>query len=187
MSDWKEVAKVVAPWIGAIATGGVPALVGVAASQISDAFGVTVASTTDGIAGAIATATPEQLVALKTAEANLQVKMQELGFTNIQSLEAIAATDRESARKRNIELKDYTPAILSYGVVLCFAAVLYLLFVHGANVSAELRDVAMVLIGTLASCFTQVMNFYLGTSASSSFKDKTIHQTLSSSVTSNKQ
>lgn len=182
MSDWKEVVKVVAPWIGAVATGGVPALVGVAAQQISAAFGVDVKPTVDGIASVITDATPEQLTALKQAENSFQLEMQKLGFDNLQSLETIAAGDRDSARKRQIELKDRTPAILSYAVVICFALVIYALLAYNVTVDDKLRDVVMVLIGTLASAFTQVLNFYLGTSASSQLKDQTIHSSVTNAL-----
>lgn len=179
MSDWREVVKVVAPWIGAVATGGVPALVGVAAAQVSSAFGMDVEATTNGIAAAISGATPEQLNSLKKAELDFQVQMKGLGFSNIQALEALAVTDRDSARKRNIEMKDHTPAILAYIVVFSFAAVLVGLFFLDLKVPDSLRDVSMMLLGTLAVSYTQVLNYFLGASSSNVARDKVFNSVAS--------
>lgn len=171
MSDWKKVLGTVAPWIGAAAAGGVPALVGMAANQLGNAFGKNVDGTVEAIAQAVSGATPEQMIALKNSDNDFKIKMQELGFQNIQAIDKIAADDRASARAMHMAVRDMSTPVLSYLVVVAFFGVIYMILTQAINVPPELRDVVMVLIGTLASAFTQVLNFRFGTSAGS--KDKT--------------
>ncbi len=72
--DWKKAL----PFIGALATGGVPALVVTAAAAIGEALGTTVDPTEAGVDAALRAATPEQLVALKAVDANLKIRLREL-------------------------------------------------------------------------------------------------------------
>lgn len=171
MSDWKKVLGTVAPWIGAAATGGVPALVGMAAAQLGSAFGKDIEGSVEAIAQAVRGATPEQMLALKLADNEFSVTMQRLGFENIQALEKIAADDRASARQMHTAVRDLSTPILSCMVVLAFFTTVYILLTQTVEIQTEMRDVVMVLIGTLATSFTQVLNFRFGTSAGS--KEKT--------------
>lgn len=171
MSDWKKVLGTVAPWIGAAATGGAPALVSMAAAQLGKAFGTDVKPTMDAIGQAISGATPEQMLALKQADQDFAMKMQEMGFQNVQTLEQIAADDRASARQMHTALRDLSTPILSYLVVLAFFGSIYLLLTQAVTVQDGMRDVVMMLLGTLAAAFSQVLNFRFGTSVGS--KEKT--------------
>ena len=171
MSNWRGVLSTVAPWIGAAATGGVPALVGMAAGELTKAFGKDIKPTADAISAAISGATPEQMLALKTADQDFQSKMQQLGFEHIQTLESVAASDRNSARHMHETVRDLSTPILSYMVVLAFFGTVYILLTQAVEIQTEMRDVVMVLIGTLATSFNQVLAFRFGTSAGS--KDKT--------------
>ena len=97
--------------------------------------------------------------------------MKELGFQNEQALQQIAADDRDSARKMHMAVRDYSTPILSFMVVLAFFGSIYLLLTQVVSIEDGMRDVVMMLLGTLAASFTQVMNFRFGTSAGS--RDKT--------------
>ena len=110
--DWKQLISTVAPWIGTAL--GSP-LGGVAVSSICDALGLSDKSE-DAIKQDLSGTTLEQLLALKKADQEFQIKMQELGFTQIKDLEMLAVQDRGSARKREIEVKDNTPKILAYSI-----------------------------------------------------------------------
>lgn len=79
--DWTKIL----PFIGALATGGVPALVATAASAVAGAVGREVSPTIEAIGAAISGATPEQMAALKKIDADLKVRMREL---DVQELEA---------------------------------------------------------------------------------------------------
>lgn len=124
--DWKKTL----PFIAALATGGVPALVAAAASAVSDVLGTPVASTPDGIDAAMKSATPEQLAALHQIDADLKIKMREF---DIEEKKIAAATEQsyvddvKDARKSNASTEGvlvlgYLINVASYG---CIAAVLY--------------------------------------------------------------
>ena len=178
MSDWKSVLGTVAPWIGAAATGGVPALVGMAASELGKAFGKDIKPTVDAISAAIVGATPEQMMALKVADQDFQVKMQQLGFEHIQMLESLAAGDRASARHMHETVRDLSTPILSYLVAAAFFGTVYLMLTETLAIQAEMRDVVMIMIGTLSASFTQIMNFRFGTSAGSVEKNDLLRRSI---------
>ncbi len=174
MSDWKKVLGTVAPWIGAAATGGVPALIGMAAAQLGSAFGKDIEGSVEAIAQAVRGATPEQMLALKLADNEFSVTMQRLGFENIQALEKIAADDRASARAMHATVRDLTTPILSFAVSGAFFTTLYIVLTQSINIEPSMRDVVMIMIGNLCASFTQIMNFRFGTSASSRDKNDII-------------
>lgn len=161
----------VAPWIGAAATGGVPALVGMAAAEVGKAFGKDIRPTLDAIEQAVTGATPEQMLALRQADNEFAVKMQQLGFEHVQALEKVAADDRASARVMHTAVRDISTPLLSFLVTGAFFAVVYLLLTRQITVDSSMRDVVMIMIGTLSASFTQVMNFRFGTSAGSKEKN----------------
>lgn len=99
-----ELLKTILPWIGAAATGNVPQLVGMAATAIGQAIGVEVEPNQRAIQQAVASATPEQLTALRQADNDFALKMQSLGFANLEELERVAAGDRKDARARDVSL-----------------------------------------------------------------------------------
>lgn len=171
MTDFSKILATVAPWLGAAATGGVPALVGMAAATIGKAIGSDVKPTSDAIAQAISGATPEQMLAIKQADNEFALKMQELGFNNVQHLEQIAADDRASAREMHKAMKDWQTPILTYMVCAAFFYVVFLILTRAIDVPDNMRDVVMMLLGQLAAAFSQVLNFRFGTSAGS--KEKT--------------
>lgn len=174
MADWKKIMDTVAPWIGAAAAGGVPGFVAMAASQVGQALGQTVGASADAISKAITGATPEQMLVLKAADAEFAIKMQQLGFENTQKLEQLAVNDRDSARKRQALMQDWTPTVLGVMVVASFFAVVYMFMNSQLPDIGGYRDVMMVLMGTLATAFTQVLNFFFGSSASSNIKNDII-------------
>jgi len=68
------------------------------------------------------------------------------------------ADDRDSARKREIAVKDHTPAILAYGITVGFFFTLYYVFGHG--VKAEMRDLANIMVGTLGTAWIGVVQYF---------------------------
>jgi hypothetical protein len=111
--DVLGVIKAVAPWIGT-ALGG--PLGGMAITAACDVFGLS-EKTEDTLKAAIGGATPEQMIALKTADQDFALKMQELGFTNMEKMEALVLADKDSARKREMVVKDHTPRNLAYTAI----------------------------------------------------------------------
>ena len=172
MADWSGILKHAAPWIGAAATGNVPALITMSASALATAFGKDIKPTADAISAAIAGATPEQMLALKQADNDFAAKMQQMGFDNVQHLESIAAGDRDSARKREIATGDWTPRILAYLVILLAGiGEGSLMLGYEPRVAPELIG---RILGTLDAAVMLVLSYYFGTTASSSEKTRII-------------
>lgn len=158
--------KTILPWIGAAATGNVPALVSMAAAQVGNALGVDIAPTSDAIVKAVHGATPEQITAAKAADQDFALKMQALGFAQIKDLEAIAAADRSNARDREIKTGDsWTPRILAAIVVIGYLLVQWFVLSH--VVPAEMRDIVLRSMGTLDMALGLVLGYYFGSSAGS--------------------
>jgi uncharacterized membrane protein len=84
--EWKSLVSTVAPWIGTAL--GSP-LGGAAVGALCEAIGLDDKSEAS-IKQAIAGVTPEQMLAIKKADQDFQLKMQELGFNNIKDLEALS-------------------------------------------------------------------------------------------------
>ena len=109
---------------------------------------------------------------LKQAEDDFKLKMAELGYKNVTDLAAIDAGDRDSARKREIAVKDHTPQIMAYLVTLGFFGVLGMLFYGGKPDTGG--DVLLVMLGSLGTAWTARISYFYGSSSSSKTKDATI-------------
>jgi hypothetical protein len=164
--DWKGLVSTVAPWVGA-ALGG--PMGSAAVTVVADALGLS-DKTEAAIKQAISGATPEQMLDLKKADQDFALKMQELGFANIKDLEQIAAGDRDSARKREIEVKDKTPRNLAYAITLGFFGVLTFMMLK--TVPTESRDILNIMLGALGTSWTGVIAYYYGSTAGSHAKSE---------------
>lgn len=114
--DWKAVVQSVAPTL-ATALGG--PLAGVAVGALSEAVLGKKNGTEKEISQALQTASPDLLLAMKKADQDFQVRMTELGV----DLEKLANQDRDSARQREIAVKDKTPSRLAYMIIGGFFAI----------------------------------------------------------------
>lgn len=183
------------PWIGAAATGNIPALIGLAAQKISDATGSAVAPDAEAIATAVAGATPEQLVALQAKELEMKDHALALGFQNAQEManiglkqDALIIDDVKDARAHNSDNKQLW--VIAWLVLITFAlamgAVLYGCF-ELLTGGITIKDVAVVaavsgligsIVGYIAANAQTVINFLYGGSLGS----RNSAQALSSSV-----
>jgi hypothetical protein len=153
------VAKI-APMLGA-ALGGP---LGAAAGQlVGDAFGIKDA-TPESIQAAIQTGTlgPDQIVQLKKAEQDFQLRMQEMGFKDAEALAELAFKDRDSARNREIQVKDRTPAIGFYGITLGFFGILA--WMLHKSPPPESKDVLNIMLGSLGTAWITAVAYYYGAS-----------------------
>jgi hypothetical protein len=162
--------KKIAPWISAAATGNVPALVGMAAQAVGGALGKEVKPSVDAIAAAVAGATPEQLIALKNADHDFELKSKALGFETVEQLLQIDASDRKDARAREVALKDRIPAILAIGVTFGFFGLLFFLLRHSPP--ADSKDVLNIMLGSLGTAWVSIVAYYFGSSAGSAAKNE---------------
>ena len=160
----------VAPTI-ATALGG--PLAGLATKTLSDALLGQPNGTPDEIAVALGSATPEQLAKLREIDANFKVTMKKLDI----DLAQIDASDRNSARQREVQLKDKTPTILAGVVCVGFFATLIGLMLYGLPTKGQ--DALLILLGALSSSFTAIIGYYYGSSSGSRAKEQIIDQMVS--------
>lgn len=164
--EWTKIIATVAPWIGT-AIGG--PLGGMAVEAAANALGLS-DKTVEAVKSAVMGASPETLLALKEADQNFALQMQSLGFQNIKDLEAIAAADRDSARKMQMENKSFMPAVITAGVLSSFAGTLVaLLFVPIPDAN---RDLIIYMIGQLSGFAGSAVAFWLGTTRQSEEKTR---------------
>jgi|HubBroStandDraft_6_1064221.scaffolds.fasta_scaffold00056_48 hypothetical protein len=81
--------------------------------------------------------------------------------------------------------KDIIAALFSLIVLLLFGTVLYLVLTHPPTLSEGQAAIAQLLLGVLVTAFAGVMNYYIGSSASSTKKDETIQQAMLNAGTGN--
>jgi hypothetical protein len=166
--DVKSFLKKVVPWIGAAATGNVPALVGLAASAVSGALGTDIGSSTNEIVKAVAGATPEQLIALRSADLEFELNMREFGYKEATEMYATEVADRNGARDREIRTGDSTNRILAYAIVSVWAVLNSILLVKEIPSGSE--QIVARLLGTLDAALMVMLYFYYGSSNSSNRK-----------------
>lgn len=165
--DWKAIIGGIAPTI-ATALGG--PLAGLAVESLGKALGIdqpTVKKVQDALTQGQLTG--EQIFAIKQAEQALQVRMRELDITE----EQLYASDRDSARRREGEIKDSTPRILAYTVVSAFLAMVVAVLLGYAKVESVL---AGTLVGYLSAKCEQVLAYYFGSTKSGERKTELLAQ-----------
>ena len=140
-------------------------LAGVATKTIAEALLGTANASDKEISDALSGASPEQLAQLRQIDATFKTRMAELEI----DLERIAGDDRDSARKREMEVKDWTPSMLAAAVIFGFFGVLFWLFIYG--VPRGSGEVVMIMVGGLQTSFVAIISYYFGSSAGSKAKD----------------
>ena len=113
---------------------------------------------------------PETLVKLKQVEAEFQTKMKELDIEEAK----LAFDDTDSARKREVAVKDWVPGMLAGGVTAGFFGVLYYMMTN--HIPVEDRDTLNLMLGSLGTAWISIVSYYFGSSSSSRTKDVTIAQ-----------
>lgn len=163
-----QVLKTVAPTLAATAAGPFAPLI---APLVAKVFG---SNDPQALEPALLNATPDQLLALKKADNDLQVQLKQLGISE----EKLAFDDTEGARAMQVATKDPTAGRLAWLVVggfLIFSVGLAATMTLAPTKAAAIPAGAMALIGTvlgyLANEAKQAAAFYFGSSAGSQNKD----------------
>ncbi len=158
MMDWL---KNIAPTL-ATALGG--PLAGLAVEAVGKAFGWEDA-TVDKVSDALSRGqlSSEQVAQLKLAELALIQQERELGF----KFAELENQDRDSARHREMVVKDNTNKVLAYTVVGAFVALVAGTLLGWAKVDSAL---AGTLVGYLSAKAEQVLAYYFGSTRSSAEK-----------------
>jgi len=90
--------------------------------------------------------------------------------------EEIAANDRNSARQREMTVRDWTPKILAYGITLGFFGILA--FMLEEEMPERGHDVLLVMLGSLGTAWTGIVSYYFGSSAGSANKDRIVERSI---------
>lgn len=167
------------PWIGTALQVALPGPLGNLASILTKQLGKQVGADPATLATEVETALMDPATAEKMREADneLKLELQKLNFQNAVDLENLAVQDRDSARKREIAVRDRTPQFIATAVmVMAFFVLVMILF---GRVDKELSDNTSSLtigtvIGYVFSEVKEVVSYYLGSSASAVTKDKII-------------
>lgn len=160
MSSWKDIVATVAPTIASAL--GTP-LAGLAVGAIGEVFGLSQA-TQEQVAQAVSGAKPADLFKLKEAEYVFAQKMRELEVDMMK----ISAEDRNSARQREVDIRDRLPAFLAMLVTAGFFGVLYFMAIQ--EVPKESKDALNIMLGSLGTAWIQVISYYFGSSSGSAAK-----------------
>lgn len=156
--------KGIAPTV-ATALGG--PLAGLAVEAVGSAFGWTDA-TKEKVEAALSSGqlSGDQLLALRTAEMDLQAKEKDLGV----KFAEIETQDRSNARQMQISNKSFMPALLSTIVTVGYFAVLIGMMTKAFSVQDS--QALLIMLGSLGTAWGMVMAFWFGTTRQS--EDKTL-------------
>lgn len=166
--NWKKTLAAVAPTV-ATALGG--PMGGMVANMALTGLGIDAAEGEDPerlLQKAVQSANPETMAQLKRIDADVTIRLEELGV----DLERIRAEDRKGAREMADKTGIWPQVTLSLIYVGGFVGILYLLFMSSLELSDMQWNAAMYLLGILSAGLGQIMNFWFGSSSGS--KDKTV-------------
>lgn len=165
--DWKSVVRAVAPTI-ATALGG--PLTGLGVKAISEALLGNDNGSEEEISLALQGATPETLADLKKADQDFKVKMKELDI----NLAKLDYDDADSARKRQMEVKDITPDALAYLLITSFVGALMTLFWVAIPTGNE--KLVYTMLGSLGTLTIGGCAYFHGSSRGSARKDQLMNK-----------
>lgn len=172
--DWNDVKNVVGRLAPTIAAGLGGPLAGSAVAALTEVFGLNpnapTAEKQEAIVAALAGATPDDLLAIKKADQEYALAMSKAGFENAEKLEALATNDRDSARKREIEVKDQTPRNMAYAITVGYFGMLVFIMLY--PIPSESRDILNYMLGTLGTAWIAAVTYYYGSTKNSSEKTK---------------
>lgn len=196
--DFSSVVKKALPWIGAAATGNVPALIAMAAQEVSNVLGVSVPADGESITTAVANATPEQLFALRNREMDFKERMQALGFQQERDLrtldlEETRALVADTASARASFSGNENVFVLGCIILGAFGVLMGLVltgcfFLMTGRVTVDPGTLAVcagligTVVGYVAANAQQVVSFFYGSSKGSKDSGDRIGQALSESI-----
>ena len=118
------------------------------------------------LADAVLVGDPSTLLALRRAEHDFRRAVLDARAEGAR----IAAGDRDSARRREMTVRDRTPALLGTAVIAGFFAALGLMLWRELPQGAE--PAFAIMLGALSTMTGAVVNYYFGSSVGSKAKDK---------------
>lgn len=139
-------------------------LAGLAVKSLSKALLGAEDFSEEAVMDAMATASPEQLAAVKKIDADFKVQMKSLDI----DLERISVDDRKSARDMQKETRDWIPRALAVSVTAGFFAILIYMLVYGLPTTGN--EALLLLLGALQTAWGGIIAFYFGSSSGSQKK-----------------
>ena len=145
------------------------ALARTAVGAIGEALGI---ETNDpkAVSAALATATPEQIAAIKRADQAFAARMRELDLHEVE----IHARDRRSARRRQTAARDRMPGFIAFAALAGFFGILAGMIFYPIPQAA--MQPLLVMLGALGTLVTQIGAYYFGSSASSAKKNEALER-----------
>lgn len=156
--DWRSVVRTVAPTV-ATALGG--PLAGVATRALGERLLGKPDADEAEIEAAVLAASPADLAKIKEAELTFQSDMAALDV----DMERIAAADRASARQRQIDTKDWMPAVIAAVAIVGFFGLLAMIALVDMPPASEAP--LNIMLGVLGALVNQIASFYFGSSSDS--------------------
>ncbi len=133
-------------------------LAGTAVTAIESVLGITPTGDANKALAACANATPEQILALKAEDNRHAEALQKAGI----DLETLAQKDRDSARQREIAVKDWVPGVLAIVLTVGFFGLLGWLVSHEPPVGS--RDILNIMLGALGAGWGTMVSYFYGSS-----------------------
>lgn len=164
MSFWDDAGSVLAQVAPGIATALGGPVAGLAVKALTGALGLGDNASKEDVMKAVANATPEQLAAIKKAEQDFMIRMKELDI----DVYELDQKDRDSARRRQVDMDDWTPNVLGGVIIAGFFIIVAMVLAGQFAVETAL---AGTLVGYVSAKAEQVVAFFFGSSKGS--KDKT--------------
>lgn len=107
-------------------------------------------------------------IQIKQMELEYSKAMSEMGFDHEEKVMELGNADRDSARKREMAVKDRIPGALALAVTLGFFGMLLIIGLHG--IKPESHDLMVAMTATLGTSWLAVMGYYFGSSSGSAAK-----------------
>lgn len=164
--DWKALVGTFAPYLGA-ALGG--PLGGAAVGMIADALSLDDKSEAS-IKNALQGITPDQVAAIKAADQQFQVRMRELDIDSVTKIEALAVSDRDSARKREISVGDRTPQILVFAILVAW--IIANVFLFSTPIPEGNKELLSRALGSLDTLLGLAFAYFYGSTAGGKLKSE---------------
>lgn len=157
-------------------------LAGTAVGALCNAFGLAPGASADDVTKVVQTGmTPETIAAVRLADQQHAEKLKQLDVDVLKlnadheaALAATDASDRDSARKREVSVGGWTTPVLAWTVIGASMAVTAAVITGYVTSDPKLSSVVGLVMGSLMSEAKQVLSYYFGSSASSARKDATL-------------
>jgi len=145
-------------------------LAGTAVSALEGVLGIAPTGNKQTALAAVASANPDQILALQAENNRHAEALSKAGI----DLETLTVRDRESARQREMAVKDWVPGVLAAAVVLVwlggYAATMF------AHLDPSIRDLITGGLRTLDAALMLVLSYYYGSSRGADASNATVHR-----------